>query len=43
MKGVYDDAGLVAADVLVAMNAEGRITILAAARRQLGLEGAAQF
>ncbi len=31
------------ADVLVAMNGEGRITIPAAARRQLGLEGAAQF
>ncbi len=30
-------------DVLVAMNGEGRITIPAAARRQLGLEGAAQF
>jgi len=31
------------ADSLVAMNGEGRITIPAAARRQLGLEGAAQF
>ncbi len=31
------------ADMLVAMNGEGRITIPAAARRQLGLEGAAQF
>ncbi len=30
-------------DLLVAMNGEGRITIPAAARRQLGLEGAAQF
>lgn len=30
-------------DVLVAMNEEGRITIPAAARRQLGLEGEAQF
>jgi len=31
------------ADMLVAMNGEGRITIPAAARRQLGLEGAVQF
>lgn len=36
-----DGEGAVA-DVPVAMNEEGRITIPAAARRQLGLEGAAQ-
>jgi len=30
-------------DLLVAMNAEGRITIPAAARRQLGLDGETQF
>lgn len=29
--------------MLVAMNGEGRITIPAAARRQLGLDGEAQF
>ncbi len=30
-------------DMLVAMNAEGRVTIPAAVRRQLGLDGEAQF
>ena len=36
------EKGLVGA-MLVAMNGEGRITVPAAARRQLGLEGEAQF
>jgi bifunctional DNA-binding transcriptional regulator/antitoxin component of YhaV-PrlF toxin-antitoxin module len=31
------------ASVLVSMNGEGRLTIPAAARRELGLEGEAQF